>query len=127
MGIGTGKYADLSMNCVANYKFSYGRMLSLNSNTGLNMMYAYANIYGIVRKVTDQSPDEKVVWPDARDKILITYDSEKQLIGNLVKLPDILSKVELELYPNRLYDYLFETSQKFNQVRKFCACVVNHF
>jgi arginyl-tRNA synthetase len=35
---------------------------------------------------------------------------------NLVKLPDVLGEVEADLYPNRLCDYLFETSQKFNQV-----------
>lgn len=117
VGIGAVKYADLSMNRESNYKFSYERMLSLNGNTAPYMLYAYARICGIVRKATGQSEDTKIVWPDAASEILITHDSEKQLIRNLVKLPDILSEVESELYPNRLCDYLFETSQKFNQVR----------
>ena len=117
VGIGAVKYADLSMNRESNYKFSYGRMLSLNGNTAPYMLYAYARICGIVRKATGQSEDNKIVWPEAASKILITHDSEKQLVRNLVKLPDILSEVETELYPNRLCDYLFETSQKFNQVR----------
>ena len=116
VGIGAVKYADLSMNRESNYKFSYGRMLSLNGNTAPYMLYAYARICGIVRKATGQTDAEKVVWPEAASKILITHDSEKQLIRNLVKLPDILSEVESDLYPNRLCDYLFETSQKFNQV-----------
>ena len=116
VGIGTVKYADLSMNRESNYKFSYGRMLSLNGNTAPYMLYAYTRVCGIVRKATGQSVDQKVVWPEAADEIIITHDSEKQLIRNLVKLPDILSEVESELYPNRLCDYLFETSQKFNQV-----------
>ena len=117
VGIGAVKYADLSMNRESNYKFSYGRMLSLNGNTAPYMLYAYARICGIVRKATGQSGDEKIVWPEPASEILITHDSEKQLIRNLVKLPDILSEVEVDLYPNRLCDYLFETSQKFNQVR----------
>ncbi|KAL7541865.1 hypothetical protein ACHAXR_011863 [Thalassiosira sp. AJA248-18] len=121
VGIGAVKYADLSMNRESNYKFSYGRMLSLNGNTAPYMLYAYARICGIVRKATGQSEDEKIVWPDAAEEILITHDSEKQLIRNLVKLPDILSEVESELYPNRLCDYLFETSQKFNQFYENCS------
>ena len=121
VGIGAVKYADLSMNRESNYKFSYGRMLSLNGNTAPYMLYAYARICGIVRKATGQSEENKIIWPEAASTILITHDSEKQLVRNLVKLPDILSEVEMELYPNRLCDYLFETSQKFNQVRSLHA------
>lgn len=116
VGIGAVKYADLSMNRESNYKFSYGRMLSLNGNTAPYMLYAYARICGIVRKATGQPDDQKVVWPEASD-IIISHEAEKALVRNLVKLPDILSEVESELYPNRLCDYLFETSQIFNQVR----------
>ena len=121
VGIAAVKYADLSMNRESNYKFSYGRMLSLNGNTAPYMLYAYARICGIVRKATGQSEENKIIWPEAASTILITHDSEKQLVRNLVKLPDILSEVEMELYPNRLCDYLFETSQKFNQVRSLHA------
>merc|ERR1712127_199046 len=121
VGIGAVKYADLSMNRESNYKFSYGRMLSLNGNTAPYMLYAYARMCGIVRKATGQSEDEKVQWPEAAAEILITHDSEKQLIRNLVKLPDVLSEVEADLYPTRLCDYLFETSQKFNQFYENCS------
>ncbi|EED93932.1 arginyl-trna synthetase [Thalassiosira pseudonana CCMP1335] len=120
VGIGAVKYADLSMNRESNYKFSYGRMLSLNGNTAPYMLYAYARICGIVRKATGQSEDTKVEWPEASD-IIISHDAEKQLVRNLVKLPDILSEVETDLYPNRLCDYLFETSQKFNQFYENCS------
>ena len=121
VGIGAVKYADLSMNRESNYKFSYGRMLSLNGNTAPYMLYAYARICGIVRKATGQSDDSMVEWPEASDTIIITHDAEKQLIRNLVKLPDILSEVETDLFPNRLCDYLFETSQKFNQFYENCS------
>ena len=129
VGIGAVKYADLSMNRESNYKFSYGRMLSLNGNTAPYMLYAYARICGIVRRATGQSEgggdgDNNVgggggggvVWPEPALEILIVHDAERQLMRNLVKLPDVLGEVEADLYPNRLCDYLFETSQKFNQV-----------
>ena len=115
VGVGAVKYADLSMNRESNYRFSYGRMLSLNGNTAPYMLYAYARLCGIIRKATNMEEGGEMTWPDSAD-ILISNDAEMQLVRALVKLPDVLGDVEKELYPNRLCDYLFETSQKFNQV-----------
>lgn len=128
VGIGAVKYADLSMNRVSNYRFSYERMLSLNGNTAPYMLYAYARICGIVRKATGvEDITEKVVWPEPASEILITHESEMLLVRNLVRLPDIINEVENELYPNKICDYLFETSQKFNQVRNdLCFPIVTH-
>jgi arginyl-tRNA synthetase len=117
VGIGAVKYADLSMNRESNYKFSYERMLSLNGNTAPYMLYAYARICGIVRKAIGQSNDkDSVQWPEAAD-ILLSQKAEVDLVRYLVRLPDILKEVECDLYPNRLCDYLFETTQKFSQVK----------
>jgi len=124
VGIGAVKYADLSMNRESNYKFSYDRMLSLNGNTAPYMLYAYARICGIIRKATD-FPDEEMKWPEA-SKIILSDDSEVQLVRNLVRLPDVLKDVEENLYPNTLCDYLFQTSQLFNKVCEKisrCSCL----
>jgi len=120
VGIGAVKYADLSMNRESNYRFSYERMLSLNGNTAPYMLYAYARICGIIRKAIGQTEGEKLQWPEA-SPTMITHESELQLIRNLVKLPDVLKEVESDLYPNGLCDYLFETSQKFNQFYENCS------
>jgi len=119
VGIGAVKYADLSMNRESNYKFSYDRMLSLNGNTAPYMLYAYARICGIVKKATGHEQGDTMIWP-VPSEIIISDDSEAQLIRNLVKLPDILNEVESALYPNRLCDYLFETSQLFNKFYESC-------
>jgi arginyl-tRNA synthetase len=131
VGIGAVKYADLSLNRESNYKFSYTRMLSLNGNTAPYMMYAFARICGIIRKAmnspqSDASADglstttTTLVWPEAAERIILSHDAELQLARTLVRLPDILCEVESDLYTNRLCDYLFETSQKFNQVSEVC-------
>jgi len=125
VGIGSVKYADLSLNRESNYRFSYERMLSLNGNTAPYMLYAYARICGIVRKATTTSssdaPETKVRWPAPASEIDITHDAERQLLRNLVRLPDVLAEVENDLYPNKMCDYLFETSQKFNQFYENCS------
>eukprot|EP00592_Proboscia_alata_P010996 CAMPEP_0194355582 /NCGR_PEP_ID=MMETSP0174-20130528/3468_1 /TAXON_ID=216777 /ORGANISM="Proboscia alata, Strain PI-D3" /LENGTH=788 /DNA_ID=CAMNT_0039124911 /DNA_START=159 /DNA_END=2525 /DNA_ORIENTATION=+ len=121
VGISAVKYADLSMNRESNYKFSYGRMLSLNGNTAPYMLYAYARICSIVKKATGNSNSGDMVWPEPASEILITQDAERELIRNLIRLPDVLNDVENELYPHKLCDYLFETSQKFNQFYESCS------
>ena len=120
VGIGAVKYADLSMNRESNYRFSYERMLSLNGNTAPYMLYAYARICGIIRKASGQEDATNLEWPEASE-IVITHDTEMDLIRNLVKLPDVIKEVERDLYPNKICDYLFETSQKFNQFYENCS------
>jgi arginyl-tRNA synthetase len=120
VGIGAVKYADLSMNRESNYRFSYARMLSLNGNTAPYMMYAYARICGIIRKATGQDDTKPIVWPKASE-IILEHESELDLARNLVRLPDVIAEVEKDLYPNRMCDYLFETSQKFNQFYENCS------
>lgn len=120
VGVGAVKYADLSMNRVSNYKFSYDKMLSLNGNTAPYMLYAYARICGIIRKATAQEDADNINWPDTSN-VVITDGTEMELIRNLVQLPDILKEVERDLYTNRICDYLFETSQKFNKFYESCS------
>jgi arginyl-tRNA synthetase len=120
VGVGAVKYADLSMNRESNYKFSYERMLSLNGNTAPYMLYAYARICGIIRKATGQENAMNIEWPVASE-VVVTDDAEMELIRNLVRLPDILNELERELYTNRMCDYLFETSQKFNKFYESCS------
>lgn len=120
VGIGAVKYADLSMNRESNYRFSYERMLSLNGNTAPYMLYAYARICGIIRKASGQEDREEIKWPESAE-ILITDDAELGLIRNLVQLPDVLKDVERDLYPNKMCDFLFETSQKFNKFYESCS------
>ena len=122
VGIGAVKYADLSMNRESNYRFSYERMLSLNGNTAPYMLYAYARICSIVRKASGQADDgSEIVWPPVASEILISHESESDLIRNLVKLSDVIYEVERDLYPNRICDYLFETSQKFSKFYENCS------
>lgn len=121
VGISAVKYADLSMNRESNYKFSYGRMLSLNGNTAPYMLYAYARICSIVKKATGKSNNGDMVWPEPASEIIISQEAERELIRNLIRLPDVLNEVENDLYPNKLCEYLFETSQKFNQFYESCS------
>ncbi len=110
VGISAVKYADLSQNRTSNYIFSYDRMLALQGNTAPYMLYAYARIQGISRKggVDFEQLGDSV-------DILLQHETELTLAKHLLQLDDVISAVEQDLFPNRLCEYLFQLSQKFNQ------------
>ncbi|WP_026072974.1 arginine--tRNA ligase [Nodosilinea nodulosa] len=116
VGIGAVKYADLSQNRTSNYIFSFDKMLALQGNTAPYMLYAYVRVQGISRR---GEVDLDHLPPEAR--IHLEDDSEFALARHLLQLDEVLGEVVQELYPNRLCQYLFELSQKFNQFYDRCS------
>ncbi len=115
MGIGAVKYADLSQNRTSNYIFSYDKMLALQGNTAPYMLYAYVRVQGISRKgnidFTNLGADQA---------ILVQDEMERTLALALLQFDEVLNTVAVDLYPNRLCQYLFELSQTFNQFYDRC-------
>ncbi|MGA7935787.1 MAG: arginine--tRNA ligase [Kovacikia sp.] len=110
IGISAVKYADLSQNRTSNYIFSYDRMLALQGNTAPYMLYAYVRVQGISRK--GQIDFKRL---DENAQILLQEESELVLAKHLLQLDEVIEHVGQDLFPNRLCQYLFELSQKYNQ------------
>jgi arginyl-tRNA synthetase len=110
IGLSAVKYADLSQNRTSNYVFSYDKMLALQGNTAPYMMYAYVRPQGISRK-------GDIDFDNLGDNALILLNGELELTlaKHLLQFESIITEVERDLLPNRLCQYLFELSQKFNQ------------
>ncbi len=115
VGMSAVKYADLSQNRTSNYVFSFDKMLSLQGNTAPYLLYAYVRIQGIQRK---GEIDFKKVGTEA--KIQLQEEAELTLAKHLLQLNEVIESVETDLLPNRLCQYLFELSQKFNQFYDQC-------
>ncbi|MGM3307161.1 arginine--tRNA ligase [Anabaena sp. WFMT] len=115
VGISAVKYADLSQNRTSNYVFSYDKMLSLKGNTAPYMIYAYVRTQGISR---EGNIDFGNLGADA--KILLREDTELTLAKHLLQLDEVISEVEQDLLPNRLCDYLYNLSDKFNKFYENC-------
>jgi arginyl-tRNA synthetase len=115
IGISAVKYADLSQNRNSNYIFSYDKMLDLKGNTAVYLLYAYVRVQGISRKgnidFENLATDAKVILETAEELALAKY---------IIQLSEILKAVEQDLLPNRLCQYLFELSQKYNQFFENC-------
>ncbi|MEA5541880.1 arginine--tRNA ligase [Limnoraphis robusta Tam1] len=115
VGMSAVKYADLSQNRTSNYVFSFDKMLSLQGNTAPYLLYAYVRIQGIRRK---GEIDFKQVGTEA--KMQLQEEAEFTLAKHLLQLNEVIEAVATDLLPNRLCQYLFELSQKFNQFYDQC-------
>ncbi|MBD3885466.1 arginine--tRNA ligase [Phormidium tenue FACHB-886] len=115
VGVSAIKYADLSQNRTSNYIFSYDKMLALQGNTAPYMLYAYVRVQGISRK---GEIDFEQLGVDA--PIALQDETELALAKHILQLDEVLSTVEADLFPNRLCEYLFELSKKFNQFYDRC-------
>jgi arginyl-tRNA synthetase len=103
VGIGAGKYADLSISRESNYIFSWDKMLSFEGNTSLYMQYAYARIQSILRK-----HDSEIVGD-----ILIGDETEHRLAHLLLKFEDTLSKAAADATPHTITSYLYDVVTQF--------------
>ena len=115
VGLGAVKYADLSQNRTSDYIFSFDKMLALQGNTAPYMLYAYVRVQGISRKGDidfSQLGEAPIVLED---------NTELALAKHLLALDTIVMEVAQDLFPNRLCQYLFELSQKFNQFYDRCS------
>jgi arginyl-tRNA synthetase len=114
VGIGAVKYADLSMNRMSNYKFSYDKMLALSGNTAPYMLYAYARIRGIQRKAAEAAGADAAA-PPSPDDLQLEAPAEYALARHIMRLPAVVAEVEGELLPSKLCEYIFELAGRFNQ------------
>ncbi len=115
VGIGAVKYADLSQNRSSSYVFSYDKMLSLQGNTAPYMLYAFVRIQGISRQ---GNIDFQKLGSDI--PIQLGEETELALAKHILSLSEVLQEVEKELLPNRLCEYLYQLSKKFNQFYENC-------
>ncbi|MDP1880442.1 MAG: arginine--tRNA ligase [Parachlamydiaceae bacterium] len=115
LGIGAIKYADLSNHRLSDYVFSYEKMLRFDGNTAAFLMYSYVRIEGIKRKV---GVDPVSLLNST--KIHLEHPSEIDLGLHLLRFQEALELVADELLPNRLCDYLYVLSEKFNAFFRDC-------
>jgi len=115
VGIAAVKYADLRQNRSSDYAFSYDKMLALQGNTAPYMLYAYVRVQGIARK-----GNLDLQQLAAAPQLTLEDEAEIALAKHILQLSDVLRDLERELMPNRLCQYLYELSQRFNQFYDRC-------
>ncbi len=114
VGVGAVKYADLLPNRQSDYVFNWEKMLALQGNTAPYLMYAYARIRSIFRKLDS-------AWkPGELASLILNEPVEIALAGHLINFGLTLEAVAEEYRPNFLCNYLFELAGKFTSFYEQC-------
>jgi arginyl-tRNA synthetase len=114
VGIGAVKYADLLPNRQSDYVFSWDKMLALQGNTAPYLLYAYARIKSIFRKL--ENPESRIQNPELK----LAAPEEIALAKHLLNFGLTLVAVAEEYRPNFLCNYLFELAGKFTGFYENC-------
>ncbi|VDM19495.1 unnamed protein product [Hydatigera taeniaeformis] len=115
------KYADLSHNRINDYVFSFDKMLDDKGNTAAYLLYAYTRIQSIIRK-TNWS-EEKLAEVCKTFDVSLEHPAEFKLGKILCRLPEVLYKLEEDLFFHKLCDYLYEVSCVFTEFYDACYCI----
>ncbi|WP_029757875.1 arginine--tRNA ligase [Fusobacterium nucleatum] len=115
VGVSSVKYADLSQNKQSDILFEWDKMLSFEGNTAPYLLYTYARIQSILRKVAEQNID-------LNEDIEIKTENkfEKSLATYLLAFPISVLKAAETFKPNLIADYLYELSKKLNSFYNNC-------
>jgi arginyl-tRNA synthetase len=115
VGIGAIKYADLARDRVSDYLFSWEKMLALNGNTAVYLLYAQARIQSIFRKAGGKAP--------AGTKLSLEASHELALAKHILRLGDTIASVARDLKPHVLCTYLYELATIFSGFFENCPVI----
>jgi arginyl-tRNA synthetase len=115
VGIGAVKYADLLPNRQSDYVFSWEKMLSLQGNSAVYLLYAYARIRSIFRKGMEQGVSLQTEAP-----VQVTTAEERALGRHLLNFGLVLRIAAEEYRPNYLCNYLYELAGLFARFFEQC-------
>jgi len=113
VGIAAVKYADLSKNRTSDYIFDWNTMLSFDGNTAPYLLYAYARIQSVLRRLQEES-----VTPAAN--IALDVTEERALALKILQFAELVRQVGEDCYPNQLCLYLYELSGLFMKFYENC-------
>jgi arginyl-tRNA synthetase len=118
VGIGAVKYADLLSNRQSDYVFSWDKLLALNGNTAVYLLYAYARIRAIFRKGDEVQRTEAT--PFQKDVFSLSAPQELVLAKHLINFGLVLEAAAEDFRPNFLCNYLFELAGHFMNFYEHC-------
>lgn len=111
------KYQDLKNNRKKDYVFDYDRMLSLQGDTGVYLLYAHARIESILSK---SGKDVAALFAAAGASIDLATPFDRDLAQHIVRFRDRLDYMMEELLPSVMCEYLHDLAQKLTTFYQNC-------
>ncbi len=113
VGIAAVKYSDLSKNRTSDYIFDWSSMLSFEGNTAPYLLYAYARIQSVLRRLAEEN-----VQPGTA--IVLSADEERALAVKILQFAELIRQLSVDCFPNQLCLYLYELSGTFMKFYESC-------
>ncbi|KAF0022760.1 hypothetical protein F2P81_024741 [Scophthalmus maximus] len=121
VAFGCIKYADLSHNRINDYVFSFDKMLDDRGNTAAYLLYALTRIRSIARLA---NIDEATLRKAAETtELVLDHEKEWKLGKCILRFPEILQKILVDLLLHTLCDFLYELATTFTEFYDSCYCV----
>ena len=113
VGIAALKFGDLINNRGSDYVFDLDRFASFEGKTGPYLQYAAVRIKSILRRAADQGLEAGTIRPP-------TFDVERELILELLEMPEVIDRtVELRA-PNHIAEYAHALAGRWNRFYDVC-------
>jgi len=113
VGIAAVKYSELSKNRTSDYIFDWSSMLSFEGNTAPYLLYAFARIQSVLRRL-----EEEGATPGSR--IVLDAAEERALALKVLQFTEVVRQLGVDCYPNQLCLYLYELSGTFMKFYESC-------
>lgn len=131
LGYGGVQYFDLRQSRTSDYIFDYDRMLSADGDTAMYLEYAHARVASILRKAKESAGIDvdaivaravsATSVEEAASLFQFQHASELTLASDLMRVQDVLSQVQIDLFPHRLCEYLYFLSGRMTDFYRDCV------
>ncbi len=113
VGLAALKFGELSNHRQSDYLFDLERFTSLIGKTGPYLQYAVVRTQSILREAGEAG------WQPA-DLIEPTVDTERRLMLELLRTPDVITRAWSTRAPNHIAEFAYELAQQFNRFYEEC-------
>jgi arginyl-tRNA synthetase len=88
-----------------------------NENPVIYIQYAHARACGILDR---EAPKRGIAYDPAAPASILTHEAEVQLINEMLRLREVIARIEADLEPHRLAYYARELASAFNNFYDKC-------
>ena len=113
VGVAALKFGDLINNRTSDYVFDLDRFSSFEGKTGPYLQYAAVRVKSILRRALDEGVSERPLVPP-------TVESERELMLELLRLPEVVDRAMALRTPNHIAEFAYEVAGRFNRFYDTC-------
>jgi arginyl-tRNA synthetase len=113
VGIAALKFGDLINNRTSDYVLDLDRFSAFEGKTGPYLQYAAVRIKSILRRAEAESVEQGPLQAP-------TVDAERELMLELLRLPEVIGRAISLRAPNHVAEFAFEVAGRFNRFYDSC-------